>query len=173
MGFGILRLTRKSKDEIEKLFMRYGIFRERINSVWATQTSPPPPRPLIGPKIRLFSFVASVVPFKSDKGLRWPCDRCGKDFCSSSHLKRHWILHTDFKPYKCKVCSKCFPFQWDLKKHMTSHTGEKRFKCPLCPKSFNTHKELENHNWLHTGKLLLILQCTLITVASTVEFRFF
>jgi len=108
-------------------------------------------------QITLFSFVASVVPFQSDKGNRWPCDRCGKDFCSSSHLKRHWILHTDFKPYKCDVCSKCFPFQWDLKKHMTSHTGEKRFKCPLCPKSFNTHKELANHNWLHTGAFLLIL----------------
>lgn len=110
------------------------------------------PPPIMVPKIRLFSFVASVIPFQSDKGIRWPCDRCGKDFCSSSHLKRHWILHTDFKPYKCTVCSKCFPFQWDLKKHMTSHTGEKRFKCPLCPKSFNTHKELGNHNWLHTGK---------------------
>ena len=106
-------------------------------------------------QIALFSFVASVVPFQSDKGNRWPCDRCGKDFCSSSHLKRHWILHTDFKPYKCDVCSKCFPFQWDLKKHMTSHTGEKRFKCPLCPKSFNTHKELTNHNWLHTGAFLI------------------
>ena len=136
--------------------------------------SPSLPPIQIGCKITLFSLVASVVPFQSDKGIRWPCDRCGKDFCSSSHLKRHWILHTDFKPYKCKVCGKCFPFQWDLKKHMTSHTGEKRFKCPLCPKSFNTHKELGNHNWLHTGKLLLIrLLCTLITVASTLEFRFF
>ncbi|KAL9988849.1 hypothetical protein ACROYT_G003339 [Oculina patagonica] len=100
-----------------------------------------------------FNFdIGSVVPFQSDKGTRWPCDQCSKDFCSSSHLKRHWILHTDFKPYKCNVCNKCFPFQWDIKRHMTTHTGDKRFKCPLCPKSFNTQKELGNHNWSHTGK---------------------
>lgn len=119
----------------------------------------------------MFSFVASVIPFQSDKGNRWPCDRCGKDFCSSSHLKRHWILHTDFKPYKCKVCNKCFPFQWDLKKHMTSHTGEKRFKCPLCPKSFNTHKELGNHNWLHTGGLLVILNYNSLVLASSFSLK--
>ncbi|XP_068740022.1 zinc finger protein 442-like isoform X2 [Montipora capricornis] len=100
-----------------------------------------------------FNFDLSlVVPFQTDKGTRWPCDRCGKDFCSSSHLKRHWILHTDFKPFKCKVCGKAFPFHWDLKKHTTSHTGEKPFKCELCDKSFNTQKERRNHKWLHTGK---------------------
>ena len=98
-------------------------------------------------------FAGLVVPFQTDKGTRWPCDRCGKDFCSSSHLKRHWILHTDFKPFKCKVCGKAFPFHWDLKKHTTSHTGEKPFKCEVCDKSFNTQKERRNHKWLHTGEL--------------------
>ena len=138
----------KSFDFLLLTFWEYSVYMKR-HLIWTPKCK----NPCDSVPLSCWKFFAgSVVPFQSEKGMRWPCDRCGKDFCSSSHLKRHWILHTDFKPYKCKVCGKCFAFQWDLKKHITKHTGNKPFKCPSCPKSFNTQKERRNHNWLHTGR---------------------
>ncbi len=51
---------------------------------------------------------------------RHPCHLCGRSFSKPSKLKRHEVMHTGYRPYKCFFpgCSKSYT----RKDHLTRHT---------------------------------------------------
>ena len=64
-------------------------------------------------------------------------------------MKRHEIIHSGEKPFKCKTCPKTFNLQENLRAHERSHTGETPFKCETCGKSFNHSSNMRRHQKLH------------------------
>ncbi|XP_026088927.1 zinc finger protein Xfin [Carassius auratus] len=54
---------------------------------------------------------------------------------NSGATKGHW----------CPICFKCFKAPSKLKRHILIHTGEKPFKCSVCPKAFREKSHLKVH----------------------------
>lgn len=53
----------------------------------------------------------------------------------------------------CPTCSKAFVLGTDLKRHLLIHTGEKPFKCPHCPHRANRKGNLLVHIMNRHGEL--------------------
>lgn len=49
------------------------------------------------------------------------------------------------KKYACRMCSKIFGWSTDLKRHILIHTGERPFKCLSCNASFTRNFLLQKH----------------------------
>ena len=49
------------------------------------------------------------------------------------------------KCYTCVTCQRIFPTPWKLKRHCVIHTGEKPYKCGICYKLFNVRDNLKAH----------------------------
>ena len=79
------------------------------------------------------------------KGTFIGCETCGKYFKKTELFKKHMLIHTREKNFKCKVCEKGFIFKGDLKNHERVHTGEKPFQCKLCLKRFAQSSSLKCH----------------------------
>ena len=52
-----------------------------------------------------------------------PVPECGKEFPSLSRIKRHYIIHTDLKPFKCKnkECNRRFSRKDNMLQHYRMH----------------------------------------------------
>ncbi len=66
------------------------------------------------------------------------CNKCGKAFCNSGDLARHFKQFHDGhgKPFCCDTCGKEFAQRLNLKIHEKTHTGLKPFQCRFCDKHF-------------------------------------
>ncbi|VVC37970.1 Hypothetical protein CINCED_3A021568 [Cinara cedri] len=49
------------------------------------------------------------------------------------------------KTFECSLCSKKFGWPTDLKRHLLIHTGERPFKCSLCQTTFTRNFLLQKH----------------------------
>lgn len=52
------------------------------------------------------------------------CPNCGREFPHSSALKRHLVIHSGKRPFKCFICGRGFTQDGNLKTHMKVHRGE-------------------------------------------------
>ncbi|KAL0984006.1 hypothetical protein UPYG_G00135800 [Umbra pygmaea] len=71
------------------------------------------------------------------------CPVCGKNFATSSSMKRHQIIHTE--PKKCRVCEQVFPNSFELKVHMESHPKKGIHQCSNCERTFKHDYSLKAH----------------------------
>ena len=52
--------------------------------------------------------------------------------------------------HRCETCGKIFPRFYSLRRHMIMHSGEKKFKCPICHMSFSHVYNRNRHVKRHT-----------------------
>ncbi|KAN0067731.1 hypothetical protein V8E54_014296 [Elaphomyces granulatus] len=84
---------------------------------------------------------------------RWEgCHRPDEPFSQKSKLQGHFLIHSNYKSFKCPVCEKLFARQATLDRHERSHRGEKPYKCSECGKAFTDSSELKTHSRTHTGE---------------------
>ena len=100
-------------------------------------------------------------PEKTDKA---SCPVCGKQMLAknlSSHL--HYHKQSSLRPFICQQCSQTFTHASSLKRHALLHTGEKQFKCLIdnCGKEFFQKVAYETHCRSHTNERLHCKGCNL------------
>ena len=77
----------------------------------------------------------------------WP--GCGLICHDAGKLRRHYIIHTGEKPYKCDICHRTFGLEYNMKIHRRVHSGDKPYKCTVCGKSFAQKSNLNFHMNTH------------------------
>lgn len=75
------------------------------------------------------------------------CDICQKRFSNGSHLNRHFDeCHSESPVYSCSFCDYKTKDMGNLKKHVVVHSVEKPFKCDECQFETRRPKEMKIHN---------------------------
>ncbi|XP_061778820.2 uncharacterized protein [Nerophis lumbriciformis] len=95
------------------------------------------------------------------------CPTCGRVFPHNTALKRHLVIHTGSRPFKCFICGRGFTQSGNLKTHMKVHKGESNWTlaeekspttespsvtnhvCGECGMNFPLKDQLEEHRSSH------------------------
>ncbi|CAD7005187.1 unnamed protein product [Ceratitis capitata] len=81
------------------------------------------------------------------------CHICSKQFRGNNDLRRHMLIHSDERPYKCEHCGNCYRQAVNLRNHINcAHTNQRQFACAQCPKMFAIKERLRLHMRLHSGE---------------------
>jgi len=87
------------------------------------------------------------------KRLRYMCESCGKSFKTLCRLRRHSVIHTGIKPYKCPLCDKSFSRSDACKLHTRRYCQSAKetrsYECTICGKSFSQVSHLKFHMEAH------------------------
>ena len=117
----------------------------------------------------LFDSEASkTAPSHTDASKKFDCKLCLKSFKYQSHFKRHQLVHSGEKYFKCDQCEKKFSQSGGLNKHRKKahqlpslkiqkvKSNEKneisQFKCNICNKYFKYKSQLKLHERMHVGE---------------------
>lgn len=92
-----------------------------------------------------------VAHIQSHFGGGYKCDYpgCTSVFKENAKLKRHKLVHTGEKAFKCKYCGLMFSLRHNLKTHEKTHTREDLLKCRLCPYETIQKSNLKLHEATH------------------------
>jgi len=92
-----------------------------------------------------------VAHIQSHFGGGYKCDYpgCTSVFKENAKLKRHKLVHTGEKAFKCKFCGLMFSLRHNLKTHEKTHTREDLLKCRLCPYETIQKSNLKLHEATH------------------------
>ncbi|KAK3920861.1 Zinc finger protein 483 [Frankliniella fusca] len=91
-----------------------------------------------------------TTPDKADNALAYKptcpktgtCKLCKKTF---SYLRKHMLVHTKVKPFKCNVCGHECSQKSNLNRHYKSKHADKNFDCPICGAKFSRNDKLKEH----------------------------
>jgi uncharacterized Zn-finger protein len=79
------------------------------------------------------------------------CLVCGKRFAKCGDLKRHALIHTQVRAYRCERCPRAFTLKGDLKRHIAAvHEHDRPFQCDQCSRSFPLRAQLRRHAVTHS-----------------------
>ncbi len=87
------------------------------------------------------------------------CGICGKTLKNHLSLPKHMKIHQD-KKETCATCQKMFRTKGEVKKHSVVHTKEKRFKCEICGALFGLSDNLWHHKKMVHDSKPKLWQCT-------------
>ena len=81
---------------------------------------------------------------------RYSCDKCDKQFCTGTEMKRHKLSHQTAKPFQCEYpdCDYAAKTKRHLQYHEETHEA-KTEPCPICGILFHTANRLRNHMYRH------------------------
>ncbi|XP_062543094.1 zinc finger protein 431-like [Armigeres subalbatus] len=87
------------------------------------------------------------------------CEQCGKIFLNDALLRQHdQYQHKKLPAATCKLCGKTFATKSNLEKHYIVHSNERPYKCDKCPSAYKTSTALSKHSFLHEN--LLPYECS-------------
>nr|XP_015206144.1 PREDICTED: zinc finger protein 770 [Lepisosteus oculatus]XP_015206146.1 PREDICTED: zinc finger protein 770 [Lepisosteus oculatus] len=82
------------------------------------------------------------------------CSVCLKCFSSPSKLRRHYLIHTDLRPFDCWECGKTFRQLAHLKVHQETHRNGRDFDNILQEEAFGETGEFDDQDESHSKHLL-------------------
>nr|XP_022330908.1 gastrula zinc finger protein XlCGF7.1-like isoform X5 [Crassostrea virginica] len=91
------------------------------------------------------------------------CAVCGRQYSSTSNLKRHIKSHSEPSTnYSCEFCDKCFNCKYNLERHKRIHDNRSTILlCPYCGEKFKYKPTLDCHikfKHLESGKICHICE---------------
>ena len=121
--------------------------------------SPPPPNPVVVANLnrrpgRVVLSDGTCV-MRDPVSYTYLCPVCSKPFAQGEDLRRHYNIHTGYRPYVCPRCKKGFlqpaHLSDHLKRHLVTDELEKNaatgnvWRCRLCNICYNTLHDLDGH----------------------------
>jgi len=79
------------------------------------------------------------------KGVKYPCDECSKDYTNSSNLRQHKASKHEGLKYPCDQCDYKANALFDLKKHKDSKHEGVKYPCNECSKDYTDRSSLRKH----------------------------
>jgi len=74
------------------------------------------------------------------------CNNCSRRFASKSNLKQHQISHSPgSRPYRCENCSRTFSQRSNLLAHFLIHNNYRPYKCKYCIAAYRDKRLFEIH----------------------------
>lgn len=103
------------------------------------------------PSVPIVSGVSIKTEIVSDSDERKiKCGICNAPFPSSSHLRRHSMIHTGIKPFQCEVCNRFFTRAEHRRRHMLAvHMHQQLYECEICCKRFSRSDHMVSHFKIH------------------------
>lgn len=113
------------------------------------------------------SGVKTKGALKSKGAPRFQCLVCDRWLSNYNSLKRHTLLHTGERPFKCSFCSKTYIQSHHLQKHELGHrypikrpkgsvsssvsgsSPESEYSCGVCNMTFSGQRHLQYHLTMH------------------------
>nr|CAD7434786.1 unnamed protein product [Timema monikensis] len=78
------------------------------------------------------------------------CEQISIDFKEKGSLKKHLLIHSEQRKYKCDVCDKSFNLKSNFDSHLLGHSEQRKYKCDICDKSFKVKSNLYTHLLSHS-----------------------
>ena len=85
-------------------------------------------------------------------GQRFHCEVCKKPFVDKAEMKRHMVIHSDLRPYKCDTCGAAFKRKGVLNAHISRHGNLfniTKEECTICGQKLKFKHYLKKHMEIH------------------------